>query len=177
MTRTSCSFFNSILVNLVPIKPRPPPENAKCFVDLAMQGIAESITDPTTLLTPLPFTPPLRRPSQLNFYRPQTKVQKGYVFTPVSHSVHGGGLPHCMLGYTPPPEADTPLGSRHPPKQTPSLEAETPEDADNPWQADTPPPQADGYCCASYWNAFLYWNTIIIFFFNDPLMPLLEHRQ
>ena len=34
------------------------------------------------------------------FYRPQTKLRKGYVFTPVRHSVHGGCLP--------PREADTP---------------------------------------------------------------------
>ena len=57
---------------------------------------------------------------------PATKLGQGYAFTPVCDSVHrGGGLPHCMLGYThththththtweqtpPGPEAGTPLG-------------------------------------------------------------------
>ena len=52
----------------------------------------------------------------------------------VKNSVQEGCLPQCMLRYTP--------------RQT------------SPW-ADTPPP-ADRYCCgrcASYWNAFLSWNT------------------
>ena len=51
------------------------------------------------------------------FYRTRKKLRKGNVFTPLSHSVHMGGLPQCMLGYTPPPTrppwADTPR-----PKQT-----------------------------------------------------------
>ena len=80
--------------------------------------------------------------SSTDFYRPETKLRKGYVFTPVCHSVHRGGcLPQCMLGYTPPQEADTPQ------------EAETP-----PGSRHTPR-EADGYCCgryASYWNAFLF---------------------
>ena len=43
------------------------------------------------------------------FYRLQTKLRKGNVFTPVCQSFcsQGGCLPQCMLGYTP-------LG-RHPP--------------------------------------------------------------
>ena len=59
----------------------------------------------------------------LTFYRPQTKLRKGYVFTSVCHSVHWGGcLPQCMLEYTH-PQADTPTGQtppfgRHPPGQT-----------------------------------------------------------
>ena len=62
---------------------------------------------------------------------PANEVCEGYVFTPVCHSVQGGCLPLCMLGYTPllgadtPPGADTP-GSRHPPEQT------------SPWEQ-TPP--------------------------------------
>ena len=70
-----------------------------------------------------------------HFYRPQTKLRKGNVFTPVSYSVHRAGcLPQCMLGYTPP--ADTPQGR---------------------------PPAADGHCSgryASYWNAFLFGQII-----------------
>ena len=76
----------------------------------------------------------------LNNYRPQTKLRKGYVFTPVCHSVHrGGGI--CPSGFwNTPPWADTPL-AKHPPGGDPA---------------------ADGYCCgryASYWNAFLLVNT------------------
>ena len=44
---------------------------------------------------------------------PANEVCEGYVFTPVCHSVHGGCLPQCMLGYTPRQE-QTPPGSRHP---------------------------------------------------------------
>ena len=44
--------------------------------------------------------------------RPKNEVCEGYVFTGVCLST-GGCLPHCMLGYTPGPEADTPQ------KQTP----------------------------------------------------------
>ena len=77
------------------------------------------------------------------------EVCEGYVFTPVCHSVHGGGLPQCMLGYHPPP----------PREQTPTPWEQTPP----PLGADTPPlgadtPPGDGYCCgryASYRNAFL----------------------
>ena len=47
----------------------------------------------------------------IDYYRPQTKFAKVMFLHPsVSHSVHGGCLPQCMLGYTPP-------GSRHPPAQ------------------------------------------------------------
>ena len=65
------------------------------------------------------------------FYRSQTKLRKGNVFTPVCQSFcsQGGVCPSAILGYTPP--------SRHPPGQT--------------------SPPTDGYCCgryASYWNAF-----------------------
>ena len=56
-------------------------------------------------------------PCNRNFYRPQTKLRKGNVFTPVCQSFcsRGGGgcLPQCMLGYTPPSPTDAPLG-RHP---------------------------------------------------------------
>ena len=77
-----------------------------------------------------------------NCYRPQTKLRKGNVFTPVRHSAHTGG------GVHPPRQTHTPLGrhslGRHP-------------------LSDTPPPHSsqaprDGHCngrYASYWNAFL----------------------
>ena len=60
------------------------------------------------------------------FLLPATKLGQGYVFTSVCDFVHRGlGLPHCMLGYTPGPEAGTPTllgpgtppGSRDPPAQ------------------------------------------------------------
>ena len=89
-----------------------------------------------------------------HFYRPQTKLRKGYVFTPVCHSVHGGmsapvhaGI-HTSPVYTPPgqipPKSRHPLGSRHSPKgdtlrevDTP-LEADTPPGSRHPLEADTP---------------------------------------
>ena len=50
-------------------------------------------------------------PGSLNrfawFLPPATKLGQGYVFTRVCDSVHWGGLPQCMLGYTP-PGVDTP---------------------------------------------------------------------
>ena len=64
-----------------------------------------------------------------------------------------GGLPQCMLAYTPPgqtpPQADTPLGRHRP---------------------------ADGYCCrwyASYWNAFLFQKrlSVILSTGEDGLHP------
>ena len=73
------------------------------------------------------------------FCRPQTELQKGYVFTPVCHSVHRGWVSapvHAVI-HTPFPQADTPPWA-------------------HPHLADTRPP--DGYCSrryASYWNAFL----------------------
>ena len=93
------------------------------------------------------------------YYRSQRSCGQGNIFTPVCHSVHRGGLPQCMLGYTPPeqtPPQTRPPGSRHPPGSRP------------PW-ADTPPPrsrhpsprEADSSIrstsgrYASYWNAFL----------------------
>ena len=53
------------------------------------------------------------------FYRPQTKLRKGNVFTPVCQSFcsQGGCLPQCILGYTHPPLwADTPPGQTPPTK-------------------------------------------------------------
>ena len=58
-----------------------------------------------------------------------------------------GGLPQCMLGYSP--------GSRPPGADTPSEQAPPREQA--------PSHRGDGYCCgryASYWNAFLFYHWI-----------------
>ena len=67
--------------------------------------------------------------TRLLYYRPQTKLQKGYVFTPVSHSIHRRGF----WGMSAPvhagihPRADTPPGqtppSRHPPGRHPQQTA------------------------------------------------------
>ena len=54
-----------------------------------------------------------------------TKLRQGNVFTPVCHSVHGGCLPQCMLGYTH-PWADIPPG------QTPYTPWQTPPWANKP---------------------------------------------
>ena len=49
-------------------------------------------------------------------YRPQRSCGQGNIFTPVCHSVHGGGfLPQCVMGCHPPtPPDQTPPGSRPP---------------------------------------------------------------
>ena len=57
-------------------------------------------------------------PTEKFYYCPTNEFCDKVLFLhlSVSHSVHigeGGGLPHCMLGYTPPVRSDTPLG-RHP---------------------------------------------------------------
>ena len=68
----------------------------------------------------------------------------------VSHSVHRGGLPQCMLGYHPP-------GPGNPLEQTPRDQA--------PPRSRHPP--ADSYCCgryASYWNALLFKFSILNYF-------------
>ena len=75
--------------------------------------------------------------TQLLHYRPQRSCE-GYVFTPVCHSVHRGGLPQCMLGYHTPPgkhthtprEAHTPPGSIH--THSPSWETAAAADGTHP---------------------------------------------
>ena len=102
----------------------------------------------------------------IHFYRPQRSWAK-VIFSQacVKNSVHGGGLPQCMLGYTPPDQtprdqAPCPLGadtppdqapprSRHPPPR-PGTHPQTrppgsrhpPDQAHTPLGADTPPDQA-----------------------------------
>ena len=87
------------------------------------------------------------------YCRPQTKLWKGNVFTPVCDSVHRGVC-------TPPTDqadtqnqADTPWTRQAPPLD----QADTPRPGRNlSDQVDTP---KDGHCSgqyASYWNAFLF---------------------
>ena len=102
-------------------------------------------------------------------YRPQRSWAK-VIF---SHACvcPQGGLPQCMLGYTPhpqeqeqtPPHGGRPPGSRHTPqKQTP------PRSRHPPSRSRPPPGAADSSIrstsgrYASYWNAFLYWNNFAI---------------
>ena len=56
---------------------------------------------------------------------PATKLGQGYIFTGICHSVNGGGLPQCMLGYPPPREQTTPQ-EQIPQKQAPPPGAGTP---------------------------------------------------
>ena len=50
------------------------------------------------------------------YYRPQRSWGKVILSEPcVKNSVHGGGLPHCMLGYTPRDQRQAPPGTRQPP--------------------------------------------------------------
>ena len=56
---------------------------------------------------------------------------QGNIFAPVCHSVHRGVLPHCMLRYTPRPEAGTLPRSRHPPGP----------EAGTPWEQTAPIPE------------------------------------
>ena len=77
-------------------------------------------------------------------YRPQRSRGK-VMFLPVSVILFtGGGLPHCMLGYTPPagPKAGTPLGSGHP-LGTNTPQEQTPPGTRPPWEQASDPPGAD----------------------------------
>ena len=96
------------------------------------------------------------------YYRPQTKLRKGNVFTSVCQEFCQQGGCVCQTPTPAPRQADTP------PVDIP-WQANTPPPTDtplgrhpSPWQADTPlgrhPLPADGYCSgryASYWHAFL----------------------
>ena len=63
-------------------------------------------------------------------YRPQTKLRKDYVFTPVCHSVHRGVSPPVHAGI-------------HPPLGRPSLGRHTPLSRHPTWADTAPPPRAD----------------------------------
>ena len=101
-------------------------------------------------------------------YRPQRKLRKGYVVTPVCHSVQGGMSASVYVGihipWTDTPQAD-PLGQtprgQTPPWADPLPPGRHPLGLTPPW-ADTPgqipaaptppppPPPSDGYCCRWY---------------------------
>ena len=90
-------------------------------------------------------------------YRPQRSCGQGNIFTPVCHSVHGGGVSASVHAGIPPPRADTPReqtpppGSRHtPPEQTPPRSrhpqsrhpwSRHPHPRSRPLPEQTPPPR------------------------------------
>ena len=84
---------------------------------------------------------------------------QGNIFTPVCHSVHGGGLSQCMLGCHPPPRADTP-----PPLAADTPRQQTPPRADTPREQTPPPPSR---ACWEIWSMSgrytSYWNAILLF--------------
>ena len=87
-----------------------------------------------------------------DYYWPQRSCGQGNIFTPVCHSVHGGGvgLPECMLGYHPPGlDTTTPPGPDTPPRE------ETPPRADSSIRS------ASGRY-ASFWNAFLFHYVCVV---------------
>ena len=86
-----------------------------------------------------------------NFYRPQTKLQKGKVFTPASQSFCSqGGVSRHALGQTPSPEQTPPWAST-----PPTLLGRHPLCIVHAGIA-----PAGDHCCgryASYWNAFFFY--------------------
>ena len=95
-----------------------------------------------------------------HLYRPQTKLRKGNVFTPVCKSFwsQGGGVYPSMHGGRHTPWADSPWANT--PLQTPHLPSACwdthPHCPVHGWNTCPPP---GGHCCrryASIWNAFLY---------------------
>ena len=72
------------------------------------------------------------------FYRPQRSCGQCYIFTPVCHSVHGGGSASVHAGIPTNPE-QTPPGSRSPNQTSPPGADTPPLRADTPLEQ-TPPP-------------------------------------
>ena len=116
------------------------------------------------------------------FLPPATKLGQGYIFTGVCHSVNrgGGGVPQCMLGYTPPgsrhpPGADMPPQtghvapwSRHPWSRHPPPRPDTPPQEQTPPESRHPFPrpacweiQSTRGRYTSYWNAILFFKSRI----------------
>ena len=62
---------------------------------------------------------------------------QGYIFTGICHSVNRGGLPQCMLGYTP-SARETPPAKKTPSRETP-LPGRPPSARETPCQGDPPP--------------------------------------
>ena len=81
-------------------------------------------TDGEVSMWSLPHTHPT---VMLSFYRPQQSCG-GYIFTPVCHSVYGGGWSALVYAGIPPPTwSRDPLGSRHSPRaDTPTLREQAP---------------------------------------------------
>ena len=111
------------------------PSTTGLFLSLVVQSIKRDQKSPKNKLK---ATLSLLRPYKLHhiLLPLANEVCEGYVFTPVCHSVHRGGvcLSACWDTPTPrsrhpreqtPPRADTP-GSRHPQEQTPPLGADIP---------------------------------------------------
>ena len=72
-------------------------------------------------------------------YRPQQSCGQINIFTPVCHSVHGGGvLPQSMLGYQP-PRTRHPPRSRYPPPRANPPGPGAPSRTRHPPGADSPP--------------------------------------
>ena len=73
------------------------------------------------------------------FLPPATKLEQGYIFTGVCHSVNRGGLPQCMLEYHHPwsrhPRSRPPQS--RPPQNSPPPGADPPEQT--PPRVETPP--------------------------------------
>ena len=94
------------------------------------------------------------------YYRPQTKFAKVmFLHVSVSHSVHRGGLPQCMLGYHPtPPPRTSPPPEQAPPEQTP--QEQTPPGADSPCTVHTGRygQQADGMHPTEMQSCYIFEN-------------------
>ena len=112
-----------------------------------------------------PPLPVCLKPSYVH-YRPQRSCGQGNIFTPVCHSVHGGGGGFCLNACwdtTPPDQADPPrsdITTTTTPSPPPGTR-QTPPDQTPPGTWQTPPPETDSSIrstsgrYASYWNAFL----------------------
>ena len=90
-------------------------------------------------------------PLNANSLPSATKLRQGNIFTSVYQEFcpRGGGcLPQCMLRYTPPLWADTPL-SRHPPGQTHTHRAD-PTPGQTATAADGTHPTGMHSCCKSF---------------------------
>ena len=97
------------------------------------------------------------------FLPPANEVWGKVIFLRLSLILFTGGLPHCMLGYTPlGPEAGTPQEQippeADPPEQTPPLEPEvgTSPSQHTPQHSACWEIRATSGWYASYWNAILF---------------------
>ena len=102
-----------------------------------------------------------------HYYRPQRSWGK-VMFLHVSNSVHGGGLPQCMLGYHPPGTMDPPR-SRHPAPGTRHLlwDQAPPGTRHTPGSSACWDIRETSGWYASYWNAFL-----LLWEFTGRVQPL-----